>query len=118
MRALQRLLSQADIQAISDFLNSHRPSGKKRYITACAGCHGIDGQGGRVGGSVLGADRSDVAEAIHEEPEMEFLGCLPASDINDIGKWLMHWRGGDRDGDDDMQRGDNGERGRDRRGAR
>ncbi len=99
MRFLQRLLSDADIQAISDSLNSNPVTGQQRYITACAGCHGIDGRGGRVGEGVKGKNAGDILEAIREDEEssMGFLGCLPASDIKDIGNYLRgNSRGGSR----------------------
>jgi mono/diheme cytochrome c family protein len=97
MRFLKGVLSPEDIQAISDSLNSNPATGKQRYITACAGCHGIDARGGRVHESVRGASPGDIVEAIHEERPMGYLGCLPASDIKEIGAYLKGRRSG-RDG--------------------
>ena len=88
MQFLQGQLSAADIQAISDSLNSNPATGQQRYITACAGCHGMDARGGRVGEGVVGASAGSILEAIQEERPMGYLGCLPASDIKDIGKYL------------------------------
>jgi mono/diheme cytochrome c family protein len=100
MQWLQGQLSAADIQAISDSLNSNPATGKQRYITACAGCHGIDARGGRVHESARG-NAHDILEAIDEERPMSFLGCLPASDIKEIGKYLKGKKRGDRGGKDD-----------------
>ena len=93
MQFLKGLLSPEDIQAISDSLNSNPVTGQQRYITACAGCHGIDGRGGRVHESAKGS-AGDILEAIDEERPMSFLGCLPASDVKDIGTYLQ---GGSKD---------------------
>jgi mono/diheme cytochrome c family protein len=89
MQWLQGQLSDAEIQAISDSLNSNPATGQQRYITACAGCHGIDARGGRVGEGVRGASAGDILEAIREERPMGYLGCLPASDVRDIGNYLQ-----------------------------
>jgi len=90
MQFLQGQLSDADIQAISDYLNSFVGiTGQHRYIAACAGCHGMDARGGRVGEGVIGASSSDILEAIREERPMGYLGCLPASDVKDIGSYLQ-----------------------------
>jgi mono/diheme cytochrome c family protein len=88
MQFLQGQLSAADLQAISDSLNSNPATGQQRYITACAGCHGVDARGGRVGEGAKGANAGDILEAIREEGAMGFLGCLPASDVKDIGNYL------------------------------
>ncbi len=99
MQWLQGSLSDADIQAISDSLNSNPATGQQRYIATCAGCHGIDARGGRVHENPRGS-AGDILEAIHEERPMSFLGCLPASDIKEIGKYLKgKKRGGGRDDD-------------------
>jgi mono/diheme cytochrome c family protein len=81
-------LSPDQIQAISDSLNSNPATGQQRYITACAGCHGVEARGGRVGEGAKGANAGDILEAIREEGAMGFLGCLPASDVKDIGNYL------------------------------
>ena len=83
------LLTAEQIQAISDSLNSNPATGQQRYITACAGCHGIDARGGRVGEGVRGANSGSILEAIREESPMGYLGCLPATDVKDIGTYLQ-----------------------------
>jgi mono/diheme cytochrome c family protein len=93
MQFLQGQLSDADLQAISDSLNSNPATGQQRYVTACAGCHGVDARGGRVGEGVRGASSSNILEAIHEEGPMGFLGCLPASDVKAIGTYLKGSKG-------------------------
>ena len=95
-------------------------AGKAKAAT-CAGCHGLDAQGGRVDEEVLGEDAKDIRKAIRKEREMRFLRCLPGSDIRDIGSFLKNLeddedddddaRGprygrGPRDGDDDDDDGD------------
>ena len=121
MQSLKGLLSHEQIQAMSDFLNSRPVTGQQRYETTCAGCHGLDAQGGRVDEEVLGEDAKDIRKAIRKEREMRFLRCLPGSDIRDIGSFLKnleddedddddargprHGRG-PRDGDDDDDDGD------------
>ncbi len=99
MQFLKGILSAANIQAISDSLNSNPATGQQRYITACAGCHGMDARGGRVHEGVVGASASEILEAIHEERGMRFLGCLPASDVKAIGTYLQGLGGGDHDDD-------------------
>jgi len=100
MRFLKGLLSPEDIQAISDSLNSNPATGQQRYITACAGCHGADGRGGRVHENARGS-AGEILEAIDEERPMRFLGCLPASDIKEIGNYLKGKKRGDGRGDRD-----------------
>jgi len=100
MQFLQSL-SAADIQALEDYLNSFDGiTGEHRYITACAGCHGMDARGGRVGEDVRGEKARDILEAIREESEMEYLGCLPASDIREMGRYLKSLKNGNHHGDD------------------
>ena len=94
MQFLQGSLSDADIQAISDSLNSNPATGQQRYVTACAGCHGVDARGGRVGESARGANAGSILEAIHEERPMGYLGCLPASDLKAIGTYLNGGKSG------------------------
>jgi PKD repeat protein len=74
-------LTTADIEAIAGYLNSRDADGGQRYVTACAGCHGNDGRGGRVDEGVRGEDTGDIREAIEEERTMRFLSCLPSSDV-------------------------------------
>jgi hypothetical protein len=87
MQFLQGVLSPEDIQAIANSLNSNPATGQQRYTTACAGCHGDDARGGRVGKSPR-KNACKILGAIHDELWMSFLGCLPASDITDIGSYL------------------------------
>jgi len=96
MQFLKGHLSAADIQAISDSLNSNPATGQQRYITACAGCHGIDARGGRVHEGAR-ESASEILEAIHKERAMKFLGCLPASDVKAIGTYLQGGTGGHDD---------------------
>lgn len=115
MQFLQGQLTPADIEAISESLNSNPATGQQRYITACAGCHGIDARGGRVGESVVGASAGDILESIREELPMGYLGCLPASDIKEIGQYLQSIGGNDRNDGADSRKGRNrrkGKRGR------
>ena len=101
MQFLKGVLSAAQIQSLSDFLNSGTVTGQQRYITACAGCHGADARGGRVGDSVRGATAGDTSHAIGDVGSMRFLSCLPSSDVNAIGTYLRGSRSGDRRNDDD-----------------
>lgn len=102
MQWLQGQLTPEEIQAISDALNANPVTGQQRYVAACAGCHGMDARGGRVGESVRGEGSGDIQEAIHEERPMSYLGCLPSSDINAIGNYLK----GGRSGGEGRHRGD------------
>jgi PKD repeat protein len=83
----QRLTAE-EIGSISDYLNSGDTSGQGRYVTACAGCHGNDGRGGRVDDGVVGEDAGSIREAIQEEHAMAFLSCLPSSDLDLMGAFL------------------------------
>jgi len=94
MQFLKGVLSAEQIQAISTFLNTGTVTGQQRYITTCAGCHGADARGGRVGDSVRGASAGDTREAIGDEREMRFLSCLPSSDLYSIGNYLRGISGG------------------------
>jgi PKD repeat protein len=102
MQFLQGLVSDGsiDVEQMADYLNSQDVDGEQRYVTACAGCHGNDGRGGRTGEGVLGESAHETQEAIDEEGAMRFLACLPDSDIDAIAAFL----GGDDseiDTDDD-----------------
>jgi len=113
MSSLQQVLSAADIQALDDYLNSFEGiTGEHRYITACAGCHGIDARGGRVGEGVIGASAGNILEAIREEHPMGYLDCLPASDIKEIGQYLQSLKEGKRRGNGDDRMRDDRRRGR------
>ena len=102
MQFLQALVSDGsiDVEQMADYLNSQDVNGEQRYVTACAGCHGGDGSGGRTHEGVLGEDAHEIREAIGDEETMRFLACLPDSDIDAMGTFL----GGDDseiDTDDD-----------------
>lgn len=91
-------LTESEIAAVADYLNSVDTSGERRYVATCAGCHGNDGSGGRVGEDVHGASAGETWEAIEEESEMRYLACMPRDDIDLISDYL---RGLDDDNDDD-----------------
>ncbi len=91
-------LSDAEIEAIAGYLNAREATGEQRYIAACAGCHGNNGAGGRVGEDVHGDSADEILEAIGEESEMRFLACMPQTDVDAIAGFLM---GFDDDNDDD-----------------
>lgn len=89
MKFMQGAFSDEQIQKISDYLNSFAGiTGQQRFITTCAGCHGIDAKGGRVDEEVYGESAEDIKEAIYDESPMKFLKCLPYSDICAIGSYL------------------------------
>ncbi len=96
MQFLQGALADGDIDVLSDYLNSATATGKQRYATSCAGCHGPDGSGGRVGEGVRGDSAGDIADAIGEDSAMRYLSCLPASDVVAIAGFLQ---GTDSDSD-------------------
>ncbi len=91
-------LNEAEIDALAEYLNSKDVSGEQRYVSTCAGCHGDDGSGGRVGEDVHGDSANETLEAIAEESEMRFLACMLDSDIDAITEFLA---GMDDDFDDD-----------------
>jgi PKD repeat protein len=91
-------LSEAEIGALADYLNSEETSGEQRYVSTCAGCHGDNGSGGRVDEDVHGDEAHETFEAIAEESEMQYLACMPDSDIEAITTFLMAM---DDDNDDD-----------------
>jgi MYXO-CTERM domain-containing protein len=91
-------LSNADIEWLSEYLNSSEINGEQRYVTTCAGCHGDNGAGGRVDEDVHGDSAGETLEAIADEEEMHYLACMPRSDIDVIANFLT---GFDDDNDDD-----------------
>jgi PKD repeat protein len=91
-------IPEAEIDAIAEYLNSRDTSGEQRYVTTCAGCHGIDGSGGRTDEDVHGDSAGEIWEAIYDEDEMAYLACMPRSDIDAIEGFLG---GLDDDFDDD-----------------
>ena len=91
-------LSEAEIGELAEYLNSEETSGQQRYVSTCAGCHGDDGSGGRVDEDVHGDEAHETFEAIAEESEMQYLVCMPDSDIEAITAFLMTM---DDDYDDD-----------------
>lgn len=89
MQFLQGLYDAAQIQSVSDFLNSQLPvSGQRRFVTTCAGCHGVDASGGAVNEDVRGRDAARIQRALNEVPQMAFLNCLSNTDIQAIGGYL------------------------------
>ena len=106
MQFLQDLVNNGSIDAeqLAEYLNSEPTNGEQRYVTACAGCHGSDAQGGRTHEGVLGESAHDIREAIDEESTMRFLACLPDSDIDAIAGFLG---GSDSDSDTDHVIDDN-----------
>ena len=81
-------LSPEEVAAIADYLDSRDVSGEQHYIAACAGCHGTDARGGRVDKSVVGENATGIGSAIREEPTMQFLSCLPSSDLDLMAAFL------------------------------
>ena len=113
MQWLQGRLVSDQILEIEEFLNSEPVTGQERYVTACASCHGADGSGGLVGDDIRG-EGDEVGEAISDESEMNFLGCLPDSDLEAIAMFLGSDKGdkGDKaDKDDDDDKGDKADKG-------
>ena len=91
-------LTEAEIDAMAEYLNSQDTSGEQRYVTTCAGCHGNNGAGGRTGEDVHGESAHETWEAIYEEEEMQYMSCMPESDIDAIADYLATL---DDDYDDD-----------------
>jgi chitodextrinase len=89
-------LTTTQIDAIAGYLNSRTATGEQRYVSTCAGCHGNDGRGGRVGEGVRGESANGITEAIREKRSMQFLGCLSPSDIQLTATFLS--RGQPADG--------------------
>jgi len=89
-------LTDAEIEMMAEYLNSRDTSGEQRYVTTCGGCHGEDGSGGRVGEDVHGESAEETWEAIYDEDEMNYMACMPRSDIEAIADFL-----GGRDDDFD-----------------
>ena len=104
-------MPEAEIDAIAEYLNSRDTSGEQRYVTTCAGCHGIDGSGGRTDEDVHGDSAGEIWEAIYDEDEMAYLACMPRSDIDAIAAFLArHDDDFDDDGiDDDEDMDDDGD---------
>ena len=108
MQYLQGMFSEQDVADLATYLNSRDATGEQRYVTACAGCHGADGSGGRSDENVMGEDADETSEAIRDESDMRFLACMPQMDIKAIGSFLTDAEGdndhdgiGDDDDDDD-----------------
>ena len=99
-------LTDAEIEMMAEYLNSGDSSGERRYVTTCAGCHGNDGSGGRVDEDLHGESAEETWEAISDEDEMNYMACMPRSDIEAIADFLG---GYDDDFDDDGIRDDDDE---------
>jgi mono/diheme cytochrome c family protein len=110
MQFLQSLANDGSVDAeqIAAYLNSQSVTGEQRYVTACAGCHGNDGQGGRTSEAVVGESANEIHEAIREEGSMRFLACLPDSDIDSIAIFLGGSDGAADDDDEDESERDSG----------
>ena len=106
MQFLQGLANDGSVDAeqLAEYLNSQTVTGEQRYVTACAGCHGDDGSGGRTREGVLGESAYEIREAIREEGSMRFLACLPDSDIDSIAAFLGGNAGATDSDDDDSER--------------
>ncbi len=91
-------LTEDEIVALAEFLNSEETTGEQRYVATCAGCHGDTGAGGRVDEDVHGDSAHEIFEAIEEDEEMHYLVCMPETDIYSIAEYLA---GMDDDNDDD-----------------
>ena len=110
MQFMKGAFSDAQMQMISDYLNYFPGiTGQQRYTTTCAGCHGMDGKGGRVDEEVWGEEEKDIKEAIGDESPMRFLKCLPYQDIFSIGHYLTSGYYDDDDQDDDFKDSDDKE---------
>ena len=116
MQFLQGLVNNGsvDVDQIAEYLNSQTVTGEQRYVTACAGCHGDDGKGGRTREGVVGESAHEIDEAIREERSMRFLACLPDADVDSIAAHLGGNAGasgsntGSDDDDDDSERSSGG----------
>ncbi len=111
MQGLADIVTTADIEQMAEYLNSEDTSGEQRYVTTCAGCHGDDGSGGRTGEDVHGESADETWEAIYDEEEMNYLACMPRSDIDAIAGFLAGFdddfdNDGIRDDDDSDDDGD------------
>jgi PKD repeat protein len=106
MQFLQGLANDGSVDAeqLAEYLNSQTVTGEQRYVTACAGCHGDDGSGGRTREGVLGESAYEIREALREEGSMRFLACLPDSDIDSIAAFLGGNAGATDSDDDDSER--------------
>lgn len=99
MEFLQDLVNSGavDTNAIAEFLNSRTVPNEHRYVTACAGCHGDDGSGGRSDEKVTGESAADIRKYIEKERDMQFLSCVPDVDLLQMSLFL----GGACDDDSD-----------------
>jgi hypothetical protein len=88
-------LTTTQIDAIAGYLNSRTATGEQRYVSTCAGCHGNDGRGGRVGEGIRGESAGSITEAIREKHAMQYLGCLSPSDIQSMATFLSSSTPGD-----------------------
>jgi mono/diheme cytochrome c family protein len=89
MQGMQGMIGDAESAELATYLNSQAVTGEQRYVTTCAGCHGVDGSGGRSQISVLGLGAGATAAAIVNVNEMDFLACLPDSDVTEIEDFLL-----------------------------
>ena len=94
-------LNPNEIQQIAAYLNSDpvSDSGERRYITACAGCHGDDASGGFVDKDLRGKRNINLNQRV-----MQYLLCLPSSDVAQMSDFLRNLHSdddSDSDSDDD-----------------
>ena len=68
---------------------------------------GLAGAGGRVGEDVHGDSADEIWEAIFDEEEMNYMACMPRSDIDAIASFLRSSSSSDDD-DDDRDESDSG----------
>jgi len=75
-----RSLTSTQIQAIASAIAGTPPvptTGEGLYNAYCLACHGAEGRGGSgTGGSVRGASRDKIIQAISSESEMRYLSSL------------------------------------------
>ncbi len=89
-------LSSDEIAKIAEYLNSDTVSGEQRYVTTCAGCHGADASGGFVNKDLRGKRNVNVNQRL-----MQYLSCLPESDIDQVEDFLGNLSKSNDDGYDD-----------------
>lgn len=83
------ILTRPEIAAISQYLNSFPTDGEDLYIATCLGCHGKEGEGGRVARNIQGEDADDIYKAMNEEEAMRYLrGCASFPLLNQISLYL------------------------------
>jgi|GEM_PF-6310240 len=83
------ILTPAEIRAISRYLNTFPVDGEDLFIATCLGCHGKEGEGGRVAENVQGKRAEEIFEEMIEEEAMRFLRqCASFPLLNQIEQYL------------------------------